>query len=101
MAEAIAHMLLILGNPFAYKIGRLIISILTLGKLSIEPLPKKYPTHFVQAFDDDKLVPNKDAASFSVSHEMALLIGYFVIVCVFGALLYHFRDVFVAAKMPE
>jgi len=95
MADVIAYIIIILGNPFAYRIGRLIISILSIGKLSIQPLPTKFPANFVQAFDGDKVVENQDKQSHSVSYGIAILIGYIVIVTIFGTLLFYSIDGFV------
>ena len=64
--DAIAHLIIILGNPFAYKIGRLIISILSIGKLSIQPLPTKFPANYVQAFDENKVVENQEKQNHSI-----------------------------------
>ncbi|MGF1734129.1 hypothetical protein [Photobacterium satsumensis] len=101
MGEALGHLLAILGNPLAYTIGKYVISILSFGKLSIEPLPKNYPAHFVQAFDDNKVVRTEDHANYSMSHEKALVVGYIVILSAFSTLLYVFRDFFLASKIPE
>ncbi|MGF1719183.1 hypothetical protein L4D20_03960 [Vibrio kyushuensis] len=99
MGEAIASLLIIFGNPLAYRVGRLLISILTFGKLSIEPLPSKYPVNFVQAFDDDKATTYKASDSYAISHKVVLAAGYFVILSLFSAVLYSFRDVLMATKV--
>ncbi|MGF1684003.1 hypothetical protein [Photobacterium minamisatsumaniensis] len=99
MAEAIAQILIIFGNQLAYRVGKLVIIILTIGKLSIEPLPKNYPANFVQVFDDEKVTPVKNAANYSASHTMAIFIGYFVILAAFSTVLYTFRDFFISTKI--
>ena len=90
--DAIAHLIIILGNPFAYKIGRLIISILSIGKLSIQPLPTKFPANFVQAFDENKLVENQKKQNHSISYGIATSIGYAVTIAIFGTLLSYNID---------
>ncbi|WP_375320633.1 hypothetical protein [Aliivibrio logei] len=90
--DVVAHLIIILGNPFAYKIGRLIISILSIGKLSIQPLPTKFPANFVQAFDENKVVENQEKQNYSVSYGIAMSIGYVVIVAIFGILLFYNID---------
>ncbi|MGF1907563.1 hypothetical protein [Aliivibrio salmonicida] len=90
--DAIAHLIIILGNPFAYKIGRLIISTLRIGKLSIQPLPTKFPANFVQAFDENKVVENQEKQNYSISYGIAISIGYVVIVAIFGTLLFYNID---------
>ncbi len=90
--DAIAHLIIILGNPFAYKIGHLIISILSIGKLSIQPLPTKFPANFVQAFDEDKVVENQEKQNHSISYGITISIGYVVIVAIFGTLLFYNID---------
>ncbi|MUK78934.1 hypothetical protein GNP84_18810 [Aliivibrio fischeri] len=90
--DAIAHLIIILGNPFAYKIGCLIISILSIGKLSIQPLPTKFPANFVQAFDKDKVVENQEKQNHSISYGIAILIGYAVTIAIFGTLLFYNID---------
>lgn len=101
MAEVIAHILIILGNPLAHGVGKLIFTILSLGKLSIEPLPTKYPAHFVQAFDENKILEEEQENDYLISYQVALSVGYFVILCGFSFILYYFRDIFIAAKLPE
>ncbi|MDD9158400.1 hypothetical protein PVK64_19735 [Aliivibrio sp. S4TY2] len=90
--DAIAHLIIILGNPFTYKIGRLILSVLSIGKLSIQPLPTKFPANFVQAFDEDKVVENQEKQSHSISYGITISIGYVVIVAILGALLFYNID---------
>ncbi|ACH63877.1 conserved hypothetical protein [Aliivibrio fischeri MJ11] len=90
--DAIAHLIIILGNPFAYKIGRLIISILSIGKLSVQPLPTKFPANFVQAFDEDKVVENQKKQNHSISYGIAISIGYAVTITILGTLLFHNID---------
>ncbi|MGF1701475.1 hypothetical protein L4D09_14345 [Photobacterium makurazakiensis] len=99
MAEAIAQILIIFGNQLAYRVGKLVILILTIGQLSIEPLPKNYPAHFVQVFDDEKVTAVKNAANYAVSHNTVILIGYFVILAAFSTVLYTFRDFFISTKV--
>ena len=93
MAEVLAHILLIGGNQLAYRVGRLLIAIITLGKLSIEPLPRHFVTHFTQAFDDNEVIRSEDHSKYAVSYEKALIIGYIVMLTSFGAILFVFRDV--------
>ncbi|OEE15972.1 hypothetical protein [Aliivibrio fischeri] len=90
--DAIAYLIIILGNPFAYKIGCLIISILSIGKLSIQPSPTKFPANFVQAFDEDKVVENQEKQNHSISYGIAISISYVVIVAIFGTLLFYNID---------
>ncbi len=96
--DAIAHLIIILGNPFAYKIGRLILSVLSIGKLSIQPLPTKFPANFVQAFDEDKVVENQEKQSQSISYGITISIGYVVIVAILGALLFYNIDGLIETK---
>ncbi|OCH11866.1 hypothetical protein [Aliivibrio sp. 1S128] len=90
--DAIAHLIIILGNPFVYKIGRLIVSTLSIGKLSIQPLPTKFTANFVQAFDENKVVENQVKQNYSISYGIAISIGYVVIVAIFGTLLFYNID---------
>lgn len=90
--DAIAHLIIILGNPFAYKIGRLIVSILSIGKLSVQPLPTKFSANFVQAFDKDKVVENQEKQNHSISYGIAISIGYTVTIAIFGTLLFYNID---------
>ncbi|EHN68005.1 hypothetical protein [Aliivibrio fischeri] len=96
--DAIAHLIIILGNPFAYKIGRLIISILSVGKLSIQPLPTKFPANFVQAFDECKVVEKQEKQNYSIPYGIAISIGYIIIVAIFGTLLFYNIDGLIEAK---
>ncbi|MUK43724.1 hypothetical protein GNP61_19455 [Aliivibrio fischeri] len=96
--DAIAHLIIILGNPFAYKIGHLIISILSLGKLSIQPLPTKFSANFVQAFDKDKAVESQNKQKYSISYGIALSTGYTVTIAIFGILLFYNIDSFIEAQ---
>ncbi|ACH64538.1 conserved hypothetical protein [Aliivibrio fischeri MJ11] len=90
--DAIAHLIIILGNPFAYKIGRLIISILSIGKLSVQPLPTQFPANFVQAFDEDEVIKNQEKQNHSISYGIAISIGYAVTIAIFGTLLFYNID---------
>ncbi|NLS12979.1 hypothetical protein HGP28_08755 [Vibrio sp. SM6] len=98
MAEVIAHILLVGGNQFAYRVGRLLIAIMTLGNLSIEPLPKHFATHFTQAFDDNEIIREEDHAKYAVSYEKALTIGYIVLLAGLCAIIFVFRDYFIDTK---
>lgn len=96
MAEALAHILLIGGSQLAYRVGRLLIVIFTIGKISIEPLPKNYSAHFVQAVDDNKIVRVDNYSHYAVSHEKVIIAGYIVILFGLGTILFVFRDYFLA-----
>lgn len=95
MAEAIANVLIILGTPLAYCIGRIIISVFSLGQLSIEPLPDKMPANFVQAFDDKKVKRVNHPRLFSVSYEVVIVIGYALLLMAFAFILFYFKDSFI------
>ena len=98
MAEALAHVLLIGGNQLAYRVGRLLIAIVTVGNVSVEPLPKRLPTHFTQAFDEDKVTRAEGYSKYAVSYEKTLTIGYIVILTGFCTILFIFRDYFMDPK---
>ncbi|MBY7732468.1 hypothetical protein [Vibrio bathopelagicus] len=97
MAEALVHILLIGGSQLAYRVGHLLIIIFTLGKISIEPLPKNYSAHFVQAVDGNKIVRVDNYLDYVISYEKAVIAGYVVILSGLGAILFVFRDYFIAS----
>lgn len=109
MADTLAQILLIFGNQLAYRIGCLLVTIFTIGRSSIEPLPSHYPAHYVQTVEDNQKVASSPAQSapksvnpdYTVVHETAMFIGYAVLIITVGLVLYHFRGVLLHAKVSS
>lgn len=92
MGEVIAQLIIIGGNHLAFHFGRLCLTIGSFGRLSIEPLPKKFPANWVQAFDDDKVEQASTNAHYNISYAIAIAIGYVIIITLLGFGLWLFSD---------
>ncbi|WP_037028290.1 hypothetical protein [Psychromonas aquimarina] len=101
MGEVIAQLIIIGGNHLAFHLGRLFLTICSFGKLSIEPLPKKYPANWVQAFDGEKVEQASTKAHYNMSYSIAIAIGCVIIITLFGFGLFFFSEALFEQKLQS